>query len=308
MDATQPYIRPPTVDDILKYASEHGISLTETEASEYTELIESKLGVLRQLEQLPDPMQNSEYNWTDRKMGSRPTTADDPYNAFVRNCVVAGADSGPLAGVTVGIKDNIAVAGVEMTAGSKVYEGYVPTFDAAVVSRLLDAGADVVGKTNLDELAVSGSGEPTASGPILNPHSDQHLAGGSSGGAAVALATRMVPIADGSDMMGSLRNPAGWTNVYGMRPSWGRVPAEPQGDTFLHPLSTEGPMGRSPGDLALLLGVMSGPDPRQPFGLTGTGAALTGRVVRCPAGGGRRVRGDGVGVCLCREHGGSPAM
>jgi len=259
MDAIQPYIRPPKAEDILRYASQHGISLTETEATEYTRLIESKLGVLRQLEQLPDPVQDSEDTWTDRKMGSRPTTADDPYNAFVRNCLVKGADSGPLAGVTVGIKDNIAVAGVEMTAGSKVYEGYIPSFDATVVSRLLESGAKIVGKTNLDELAVSGSGEPTASGPILNPHSDQHLAGGSSGGSAVAVVEGDVDLALGTDQAGSIRTPASWCGCVGHKPTYGLVPYTgclPGGPTYDH----VGPMASSVRTCAKALNTLAGSD------------------------------------------------
>jgi amidase len=259
MDATQPYIRPPDTEDILRYASQHGISLTETEAIEYTELIESKLGVLRQLEQLPDPVQDTEVTWTDRKMGSRPTGADDPYNAFVRNCRVEGADSGPLAGVRVGVKDNIAVAGVEMTAGSKAYEGYIPNFDAEVVSRLLDAGADIIGKTNLDELAVSGSGEPTATGPILNPHSDHHLAGGSSGGSAVAVVEGDVDLALGTDQAGSIRTPASWCGCVGHKPTYGLVPYTgclPGGPTYDH----VGPMASSVRTCAKALNTLAGSD------------------------------------------------
>jgi amidase len=259
MDATQPFIRPPTSEDIRKYASRHGISLTETELTEYTELIESKLGVLRQLEQLQDPIQAQERSWTDRRMGTRPTTAEDPHNAFVRTCRVKGADSGPLAGLTVGVKDNIAVAGVEMTAGSKVYEGYIPSFDATVVSRLLDAGADIVGKTNLDELAVSGSGEPTASGPILNPHSDQHLAGGSSGGSAVAVVDGDVDIALGTDQAGSIRTPASWCGCVGHKPTYGLVPYTgclPGGPTYDH----VGPMASSVRTCANALNTLAGAD------------------------------------------------
>lgn len=259
MDATQSSIRPPGPEDVRKYASRHGISLTDTEVAQYTDLIRSKLGVLRRLEEHPDPIRSRERTYTDREMGSRPSAAEDPHNAFVRDCRVEGADGGPLAGTTVGVKDNIAVAGVELTAGSKAYEGYVPSFDATVVSRLLDAGADLVGKTNLDELAVSGSGEPTASGPILNPHSKQHLAGGSSGGSAVAVVEGDVDLALGTDQAGSIRTPASWCGCVGHKPTYGLVPYTgclPGGPTYDH----VGPMASSARTCAEALTTLAGSD------------------------------------------------
>ena len=129
------------------------------------------------------------------------------------------------------------------------------------------AGAIFIGKTNAPEFGLGSHTFNPVYGVTRNPFDPRVSCGGSSGGAAVALANRMLAIADGSDMMGSLRNPAGWNNVYGFRPSWGRVPGEPAGDTYLHQLATNGPMARSPADLALLLNVMAGPDPRWPLGL-----------------------------------------
>jgi amidase len=184
-------------------------------------------------------------------------------------------DGGALHGLPICIKDMANAKGFPTTKGSPAFADTIAEADDLFVSRLRAAGAIVIGKSNVPEFALGSHTYNPVHGATCNPYDTRVSCGGSSGGAAVALATRMVPIADGSDMMGSLRNPAGWTNVYGMRPSWGRVPAEPQGDTFLHTLSTEGPMARSPGDLAMLLAVMSGPDPRQPFGLAGTDAALT---------------------------------
>lgn len=184
---------------------------------------------------------------------------------------------GALRGLPICIKDMVNAKGFPTTKGSPALAGTIAEADDLFVARLRAAGAIVIGKSNIPEFALGSHTYNPVHGATCNPYDTGVSCGGSSGGAAVALATRMVPLADGSDMMGSLRNPAGWNNVYGMRPSWGLVPAEPQGDTFLHTLSTEGPMARSPRDLALLLSVMSGPDPRQPFGLAGIHAEVTER-------------------------------
>src|SRR5690606_8333441 len=124
-----------------------------------------------------------------------------------------------------------------------------------------------IGKTNTPEFGLGSHTFNPVHGVTHNAYAAGRSAGGSSGGAAVALACRMLAVADGSDMMGSLRNPAGWNNVYGMRPSWGRVPDEAEGETFLHPLATNGPMARNPRDLAMLLDVQAGPNPARPFTL-----------------------------------------
>jgi amidase len=129
------------------------------------------------------------------------------------------------------------------------------------------AGAIIIGKTNTPEFGLGSHTFNPVHGATGNAYDATRSAGGSSGGAAVALATGMMRYADGSDMMGSLRNPAGWNNIYGMRPTWGLVPSEPLGDSFLHQLATNGPMARCPKDLATLLSVQSRQDARQPHGL-----------------------------------------
>lgn len=178
----------------------------------------------------------------------------------------AGA-GGPLHGLPVAIKDLADAAGLPTSQGSPVLAGRMAARDDLHVARMRAAGAIVIGKTNTPEFGLGSHTCNPVHGATCNPYDPALSCGGSSGGAAVALAARMLALADGSDMMGSLRNPAGWCNVYGFRPSWGRVPAEPRGDTFLHALSTAGPMARTPDDLARLLAVMAGPDPRQPHGL-----------------------------------------
>jgi amidase len=138
--------------------------------------------------------------------------------ALITKCEVEGSENGPLADYTVGIKDSIAVAGVEMTCGSKLLEGYVPSRDATVVTRLLDAGATITSKTNMEDMAWSGSDELSAFGPVTNPRNTDFLAGGSSGGSAAAVAAELVDVALGTDQGGSVRMPASWCGIVGHRP------------------------------------------------------------------------------------------
>ena len=173
---------------------------------------------------------------------------------------------GPLHGLPVAIKDLANARGLPTTQGSPAFADHIAGADDLYVARLRGAGAIIIGKTNTPEFGLGSHTYNPVHGATCNPYDRRVSCGGSSGGAAVALAARMLSIADGSDMMGSLRNPAGWNNVYGMRPSWGRIPAEPKGDVFLHQLSTNGPMARAPCDLGLVLNVMAGPDPRVPRG------------------------------------------
>ncbi|MEL6840914.1 MAG: amidase [Pseudomonadota bacterium] len=174
---------------------------------------------------------------------------------------------GPLHGIPIAVKDLANVAGLPTTMGSPLFAMQQAATSDVMVQRMQDAGAIIIGKTNTPEFGLGSHTYNPVFGATENALVPGCSAGGSSGGAAVALAKRMVCLADGSDMMGSLRNPAGWNGVYGMRPSWGRVPAEPVGDMFAHPLSTNGPMARCPRDIALLLEVQAGVDARQPFGL-----------------------------------------
>ncbi|WP_415920349.1 amidase [Tateyamaria sp. SN6-1] len=177
------------------------------------------------------------------------------------------ARRGWLHGIPIAIKDLANAAGLPTSMGSPIFAGQVAAQDDIMVARLRAAGALIIGKTNTPQFGLGSHSTNPVFGPTRNPYDLSRSAGGSSGGAGVALACGMLSVADGSDMMGSLRNPAGWNNIYGMRPSWGLVPSEPQGDAFLHQLSTNGPMARSPRDLAALLDTMAGADPRQPHGL-----------------------------------------
>lgn len=215
-------MRPPTESEIEQLGAELHLDLTDDEVVDYQELVTDILSsyqVVRDLGQ-PEPPHSTPRH---RNPGYR-ARADDPYNAWITRCEVTGADDGRLAGWDVAIKDNISVAGVEMTCGSQVMEGYVPNIDATLVSRLLDEGARIVGKTNLDDMAFAGNGHSSAFGPTLNPHDDDHLPGGSSGGSAVAVQTGEVDVAIGGDQGGSIRVPAAWTGVVGHKPTHGLVP------------------------------------------------------------------------------------
>ena len=185
--------------------------------------------------------------------------------------LAAGGDIGALFGLPVAIKDLSPTKGLTTTFGSPLFRDHVPVEDGISAGRIRAAGTIIVGKTNAPEFGLGSHTFNEVFGATGNAFDPQRSAGGSSGGAAVALATRMVPIADGSDMGGSLRNPAAFNNVYGLRPSFGRVPSLPAGNVFEAQLATDGPMARSAEDLALLLSVQSGADPRQPlsFGLDG---------------------------------------
>ncbi len=179
------------------------------------------------------------------------------------------ADDAPsqgwLHGLPLAVKDLCATKGLRTTWGSPLFAGFIPDADDLLAARMRGAGAIFIGKTNVPEWGQGSHSFNPVHGTTRNPYDPSRSAGGSSGGAAAALATRMVPVADGSDMMGSLRNPAAFCNVYGFRPTWGLVPGDAVGDTYLATLSTEGPMARTIEDVARLLQVQAGPNPETPF-------------------------------------------
>lgn len=174
--------------------------------------------------------------------------------------------SGWLHGIPMAVKDLCATKGLRTTWGSPLYAGFVPEHDDLLAARMRAAGAIFVGKTNTPEWGHGSHTFNPVFGATANPYDAGRTAGGSSGGAAAALAARLVAVADGSDMMGSLRNPAAFCNVYGFRPSWGLVPKDAEGDSFMATLATEGPMARTIEDLARLLMVQAGPNAGVPFG------------------------------------------
>lgn len=165
------------------------------------------------------------------------------------------------------VKDLTATKGIPTTLGSPILAHEITAHDAIFVERLKQAGAIIIGKTNTPEFGLGSQTYNNVFGTTRNAYDTELCAGGSSGGAAVALATRMLPVADGSDMMGSLRNPAAFNNIIGFRPSFGRVPYGPSAEIFCRQLGYEGPMGRSVKDAAMLLSTMAGFDPRAPLSI-----------------------------------------
>jgi amidase len=186
-------------------------------------------------------------------------------NAAKADAAIArGGPVGVLHGLPVAHKDLVDTAGIRTTMGSPFHRDNVPTRDAPIVTRIRAAGAITVGKTNTPEFGAGSQTFNTVFGATRNPYDLTKTCGGSSGGAAVAVAARMLPIADGSDTGGSLRNPPAFCNVVGLRPSPGRVPGD---STSWSPLSVSGPIARSAADVALFLSAIGGPDPRNPLSI-----------------------------------------
>ena len=181
-----------------------------------------------------------------------------------------GQTPGPLHGLPHAVKDLVATAGIRTTQGSPIYKDFVPTEDALMVQRLKAAGAIIIGKTNTPEFGAGSHTFNPVFGATRNPYDLSKTSGGSSGGAAAALACGMLPLADGSDLGGSLRNPAAFCNVVGFRTSPGRVPAYPSENVW-NQLAVLGPMARTVADVALLLSVQAGPDARVPISLNDPG-------------------------------------
>ena len=212
------------------------------------------------------------------------------------DALARGAAIGPLHGIPIAHKDLQITKGIRTTFGSPIYEHFVPAEDSLLVDRIRRAGAILVGKTNTPEFGAGSQTFNPVFGATRNPYDTSKTCGGSSGGAAVALACGMLPLADGSDMGGSLRNPASFCSVVGLRPSPGRVPTWPARLPW-SPLSVDGPMARNVADVALLLSAMAGPDARSPIALDEAGRRFAGRLDRDV---------DGVRVAWWMDLGGVP--
>jgi amidase len=242
---------------------------------------------LAQIERV-NPKVNAIVTLTAEQAMDQARAADD--------ALARGDEVGPLVGLPVAHKDLFPTGGIRTTFGSVVYEDFVPDHDALIVERLKKAGAISVGKTNTPEFGAGSQTFNEVFGETLNPYDTSKTCGGSSGGAAVALACGMVPVADGSDMGGSLRNPASYCNVVGFRPSPGRVPSWPDPTPWLA-LPVDGPMARTVDDAALMLSAIAGPDPRCPLSVSEPGSRFMRSL--------KRDFGD-VRVAWSRDLGGLP--
>jgi amidase len=255
-------VQVPTPEQIRAAAAEVGLSLTDADVASYIGLIKPNVAAYNAVDAMPDCLPPVKY---PRTPGWFPAPEENKHNAWYVKTSIKGADSGPLKGKKVAIKDNAMVAGVPMMNGNSILEGYVPDIDATVVTRLLDAGAEIIGKTHCESYCISGGSHTGAKGPVHNPYKMGLSAGGSSSGSGVVVALGEAHMALGGDQGGSIRMPAGWCGIYGMKPTHGLVPY-----TGIMPIEIfvdhTGPMTATVADNALMLEVIAGPDgydPRQ---------------------------------------------
>ena len=253
------FVRRPTADEIRELAAAEYMNLNAREIEDLEVVIDHYLKFMDRLDDLPRP--ELEVRYTERDKGRRLTPEEDPHNVFIRKCLVKGATDGKLAGKTVGLKDNICVAHVPMTNGSNLIPNYVPDIDATVVERLLDEGATIVGKLNMDDFAFYGTSETSHFGCVRNPSNLEFSAGGSSGGSGAAVALGAVDIALAVDNGGSGRIPASWCGVACIKATHGLVPTF--GVTYLdHITDYVCPTAKTVADVALTLEVIAGHDPK----------------------------------------------
>ncbi len=216
-----------------------------------------------------NPIINALVTLTPELALERATAADEAH--------ARGESLGPLHGLPVAHKDLLATAGIRTTFGSPIFSDFLPPSDSLIVERQRQAGAVMVGKTNTPEFGAGSHTFNPVFGPTRNPYALSRTPGGSSGGAAAALAARMLPLCDGTDLGGSLRNPAAFCNIVGFRPSPGRVPSITAHDPW-SPLPVEGPLARTVADVSLYLRAMAGPDPRSPIAIDQSPDALAGSL------------------------------
>lgn len=252
----------PTLEQLQALAARLHLQLTPEQASEYLALMQPSLDAYDLVDELPDFTPLVRY---ERTAGYRPSSRENPLNAWYYRTEVMGASSGKLLGKTVALKDNISLAGVPMMNGAAPLAGHVPSFDATVVTRLLDAGVTILGKATCEHYCLSGASHTSDPAPVHNPLRPGFSSGGSSSGSAALVAAGEVDLAVGGDQGGSARIPAAWCGIYGLKPTFGLVPytgVMAVEATFDH----VGPMTSNVRDNALMLEVMAGADgldPRQ---------------------------------------------
>jgi amidase len=234
-----------------------GLFEVGADADTLLELSEYLLGTLDELQGKVEPATAAAEG---RDPGRRPSAEEDPLNAIVRWCRVSSLGEGLLDGARVAVKDSMAIGAVPLSCGSRVLDGYVPGEDSVVVERLLRAGAEIVAVTNMDNFAFSGGGDTSDYGSVLNPFDRTRTAGGSSGGAAAALHYEAVDLTVGTDQGGSIRVPAAWCGVLGLKPTFGLVPYT--GILGIdRTIDHAGPMARDTTGIATTLQAIAGEDP-----------------------------------------------
>ena len=255
-------VKRPTAEQLRAVAEDLGMAMSDADIASYLAIMQSNFAAYDVIAAMPDYLPTVKY---PRTPGYKPEGEENKYNAWYVKTTVRGASAGKLAGKTVVLKDNVCLAGVPMMNGASTLEGYTPDIDATIVTRILDAGGTIVGKAHCEYFCFSGGSHTNAVGPVQNPRKPGYSAGGSSSGSAALLAAGEVDMAIGGDQGGSIRIPAAYCGVYGMKPTHGLVPY-----TGIMPieitLDHTGPMTRSVADNALLLEVLAGEDgldPRQ---------------------------------------------
>lgn len=272
-------IKRPTPDQMMDVVAGFGMSMTPERVSEFLGLMGGTFAAYDAVEALPDYVPVVKY---PRTPGYFPPPSENPLGAWYVKTEIKGAPGGKLAGKTVVLKDNVCLAGVPMMNGASSLEGYVPNIDATIVTRLLDAGATIVGKAHCEFFCLSGGSHTSALGPVYNPHKPGYSAGGSSSGSAALVAAGEVDMSIGGDQGGSIRIPASYCGIYGMKPTHGLVPytgVMPIESTIDH----TGPMTATVADNALMLEVLAGPDgldPRQYAPKVGAYTAALGKGVK----------------------------
>jgi amidase len=255
-------VKRPTPTQLHAVAHDLGMTLSDEDVASFLALMQGSFGAYDAVDAMPDYVPAVRYA---RTPGYRPEGEENRYNAWYVKTTVKGAPAGKLAGKTIALKDNICLAGVPMMNGASTLEGYMPDIDATVVTRILDAGGTIAGKVHCEYFCFSGGSHTGAAGPVHNPHRMGFSAGGSSSGSAVVVAAGEVDMALGGDQGGSIRIPASFCGIYGLKPTHGLVPY-----TGIMPieltLDHTGPMTRTVADNARLLEAIAGADgldPRQ---------------------------------------------
>ena len=253
---------PPTLDELRLDAQAVGIELSDDELKAVYSYAADFLKAAERVSKALPPAPAPKYG---PRQYTRPPASDNPLNAWYVTASIHGASSGPLAGKKIAVKDNVCVAGLPMMNGSKVLEGFVPETDATVVTRLLDAGAEITGKSVCESFCMSFGSHTADTGLVLNPHDRTRTTGGSSSGSAALVASNVVDMAVGCDEGGSIRVPSAFCGIVGLKPTWGLVPF-----TGIFPIEMTidhvGPMAHTVHDCALMLETLAGPDgldPRQ---------------------------------------------
>ena len=253
-------IKPPTDDELRELARANQIDLTPAEVRSLGAAIAGQMRGFERIMAIAPEQQSSVTRYPKRDPGVRADRAGDPLNAVRPAMPCRWRNVWKLAGKRIGLKDSVCVAGIPASGGSHVLQGYVADSDATIVTRMLDAGAEIVATLNMDDFALSGDGLTSAYGPTHNPHNPEHCSGGSSSGSGAALYYDWIDITIGTDQGGSIRIPSSWCGVVGLMPTYGLVPYT--GVMSIDPsVDHVGPMARTVKDVALMLEVIAGRDP-----------------------------------------------